>query len=242
MDNYRRLFINEGDNFRHNSTIFIILKVIRWSGQTAKFMSLHHGHCENKIWRDHLAQFVINWQPLYDHKLFQIGILAVRCLYERTWYSSCILIVWFLLSANFQGPVNWSRIKEFLNGRVIETVEAVDKYKGGSKAGFFQLYTFLYNRLSTYGKDRNDPTKDALSNLSPWFHFGKSDLWFRWHCTIAWEVRFILGSLYLLLGFMTEICLKHVLTDLEECEIYTKIILTQIGWCYVAPFWSIISN
>ncbi|VDL14025.1 unnamed protein product [Hymenolepis diminuta] len=74
------------------------------------------------------------------------------------------------------GPVNWSKIKEFLNSRVIETVEAVDKYKGGSKAGFFQLYTFLHNRLSSYGKDRNDPTKDALSNLSPWFHFGKSDL------------------------------------------------------------------
>ncbi|KAM3176750.1 hypothetical protein ACTXT7_005911, partial [Hymenolepis weldensis] len=72
------------------------------------------------------------------------------------------------------GPVNWSRIKEFLNGRVIETVEAVEKYKGGSKAGFFQLYTFLHNRLSTYGKDRNDPTKDALSNLSPWFHFDQS--------------------------------------------------------------------
>ncbi|VUZ48375.1 unnamed protein product, partial [Hymenolepis diminuta] len=52
------------------------------------------------------------------------------------------------------GPVNWSKIKEFLNSRVIETVEAVDKYKGGSKAGFFQLYTFLHNRLSSYGKDR----------------------------------------------------------------------------------------
>nr|CDS28155.1 deoxyribodipyrimidine photo lyase [Hymenolepis microstoma] len=69
-------------------------------------------------------------------------------------------------------PVDWSRIKEFLTDRVTETVEAVEKYKGGAKAGFFQLYTFLHARLPTYEKDRNDPTKDSLSNLSPWLHFG----------------------------------------------------------------------
>ncbi|VDN97943.1 unnamed protein product, partial [Rodentolepis nana] len=73
-------------------------------------------------------------------------------------------------------PVDWCGVEEFITGRVNETVEAVEKYKGGAKAGFFQLYTFFHARLPTYEKDRNDPTKDSLSNLSPWLHFGKFNI------------------------------------------------------------------
>lgn len=64
-------------------------------------------------------------------------------------------------------------IREFLKGRVDESVEPVEWCKGGSEAGFIQLFDFLHNRLPSYAKDRNDPTKDALSNLSPWLHFGE---------------------------------------------------------------------
>ena len=41
----------------------------------------------------------------------------------------------------------------------------------GSKAGKEALQKFL-PRLSHFDHDRNDPTKDALSNLSPWFRHG----------------------------------------------------------------------
>ncbi|TPP62028.1 Deoxyribodipyrimidine photo-lyase, partial [Fasciola gigantica] len=34
------------------------------------------------------------------------------------------------------------------------------------------LYQFINARLCLYDTTRNDPTKDATSNLSPWFHFG----------------------------------------------------------------------
>ena len=35
------------------------------------------------------------------------------------------------------------------------------------------LEDFCINRLKYFDGYRNDPTKSALSNLSPWFHFGK---------------------------------------------------------------------
>ena len=64
-------------------------------------------------------------------------------------------------------------MNESIVGAVDESVEAVTWAKGGSKAGFLQLYSFLHHRLHAYAQNRNDPTKDALSNISPWFHFGK---------------------------------------------------------------------
>lgn len=42
----------------------------------------------------------------------------------------------------------------------------------GTLAGFSILQQFLNKRLKLFGSKRNDPTVDALSNLSPWFHFG----------------------------------------------------------------------
>lgn len=35
------------------------------------------------------------------------------------------------------------------------------------------LKSFIDVRLKVFATKRNDPTVDALSNLSPWFHFGK---------------------------------------------------------------------
>lgn len=45
---------------------------------------------------------------------------------------------------------------------------AVPGYKGGMK----ELESFLTDRLKFYNSKRNDPLGEALSNLSPWFHFG----------------------------------------------------------------------
>jgi len=37
------------------------------------------------------------------------------------------------------------------------------------------LETFCHDRLKYFAADRNNPTKNALSNLSPWFHAGMCD-------------------------------------------------------------------
>lgn len=39
-------------------------------------------------------------------------------------------------------------------------------------AGIQTLEDFIKTRLKAFDSDRNDPNKSALSNLSPWYHFG----------------------------------------------------------------------
>lgn len=45
-------------------------------------------------------------------------------------------------------------------------------YRGGESAAQEVMKTFLKEQLKNYGRDRNDPTKYALSGLSPYLHFG----------------------------------------------------------------------
>ena len=43
----------------------------------------------------------------------------------------------------------------------------------GSKAGLAKLEEFCSKRLKQFAANRNDPTADSLSGLSPWLHFGE---------------------------------------------------------------------
>ena len=43
----------------------------------------------------------------------------------------------------------------------------------GEKKGGKVMRDFLENKLTLYDKEKNDPTKDVLSNLSPYLHFGQ---------------------------------------------------------------------
>jgi deoxyribodipyrimidine photo-lyase len=52
-------------------------------------------------------------------------------------------------------------------------VKEVDWIKSGESAAANSLQDFLENRLTGYAEDRNDPNKNALSNLSPYLHFGQ---------------------------------------------------------------------
>jgi deoxyribodipyrimidine photo-lyase len=45
--------------------------------------------------------------------------------------------------------------------------------KSGERAAHNELMNFIKNKLSNYNLDRNDPTKDAQSNLSAYLHFGQ---------------------------------------------------------------------
>lgn len=53
------------------------------------------------------------------------------------------------------------------------SVPEVDWLKPGESAGRRLLGEFLENRLSSYYSERNDPTKNGQSNLSPYLHFGQ---------------------------------------------------------------------
>lgn len=60
---------------------------------------------------------------------------------------------------------------EFID--VDRSIKEVDWAEPGTKAGLEMLESFCQERLKYFSTDRNNPTKNALSNLSPWFHAGK---------------------------------------------------------------------
>lgn len=73
-------------------------------------------------------------------------------------------------------PIDWEAVESGL--KVDRTVGPVDWCAPGSAAGLDELNQFCQKRLKLFGSKRNDPTLNALSNLSPWFHFGKLILLF----------------------------------------------------------------
>ncbi|KAL1123379.1 hypothetical protein AAG570_002462 [Ranatra chinensis] len=65
---------------------------------------------------------------------------------------------------------DWMEIESSLE--VDRTVPEVSWAEPGYKAGMKMLFEFCEKRLKLFNSKRNDPTANALSNLSPWFHFG----------------------------------------------------------------------
>ena len=65
--------------------------------------------------------------------------------------------------------VNWDEVKASLE--VDRDVKEVSWCVGGEHAARQNLNQFLAKRLRLYEK-RNDLTVNALSNISPWLHFG----------------------------------------------------------------------
>lgn len=52
------------------------------------------------------------------------------------------------------------------------TVLPVDTFVPGESAANKVLLDFINHKLVSYDSDRNDPNKDAISNLSPYLHYG----------------------------------------------------------------------
>ncbi|XP_071440772.1 deoxyribodipyrimidine photo-lyase-like [Hetaerina americana] len=67
-------------------------------------------------------------------------------------------------------PIDWDEAEKSL--QVDRSVDEVKWAKPGTRAGLEMLQSFISKRLRLFGSKRNDPTIDALSKLSPWFHFG----------------------------------------------------------------------
>jgi deoxyribodipyrimidine photo-lyase len=66
--------------------------------------------------------------------------------------------------------INWDRDLASLKSN--REVKEVDWIKPGESVAANSLKNFLENKLERYAEDRNDPNKNALSNLSPYLHFG----------------------------------------------------------------------
>jgi deoxyribodipyrimidine photo-lyase len=67
--------------------------------------------------------------------------------------------------------VDWEAVKESL--KVDGGVKEVDWINPGERAAIRSLENFLEKRFTKYSEERNDPNKNALSNLSPYLHFGQ---------------------------------------------------------------------
>ncbi len=66
---------------------------------------------------------------------------------------------------------NWDQAVKSL---IIDfNVQGVDWIKPGENAAYKTMETFFEKKLENYYNDRNDPNKDAQSNLSPYLHFGQ---------------------------------------------------------------------
>nr|HPR66291.1 deoxyribodipyrimidine photo-lyase [Methanothrix sp.] len=65
---------------------------------------------------------------------------------------------------------DWDRIRRDLE--VDRAVSEVDWIAPGARAARGALRRFIEEKLSAYDRDRNDPSIDGQSNLSPYLHFG----------------------------------------------------------------------
>jgi len=67
--------------------------------------------------------------------------------------------------------VNWKGVRE--NLKVDFSVTEVNWIKPGEKEARKCLGKFILEKLDKYNDERNDPTKNGQSNLSPYLHFGQ---------------------------------------------------------------------
>jgi len=67
--------------------------------------------------------------------------------------------------------IGWKKVYSAL--KIDESVNPVDWIRPGEKAAHKNLKDFIENKIDKYEELRNDPNADALSNLSPYIHFGQ---------------------------------------------------------------------
>lgn len=68
--------------------------------------------------------------------------------------------------------INWMDIEEWVKEMVDSTVLPSQYFIGGIDHAYRVLNEFINNKLERYTGEKNDPSSDALSNLSPYLHFG----------------------------------------------------------------------
>ncbi len=101
---------------------------------------------------------------------------------------------------------DWDRAYKNLN--VNKDVKEADWIKPGEQNALQALKSFLENRFDKYAEERNDPTKDAQSNLSPYLHFGQLSAQ-----RIALEVKKYGGNPESEKAFLEELIVRKELSD-----------------------------
>lgn len=97
--------------------------------------------------------------------------------------------------------------------KIDSRVRPVKDFIGGTTAAKRHLYDFLEHKLHRYSVERNDPNSNAISNLSPYLHFGQ------------------ISPLY--------VALKALDTDEEACESFLEELVVRrelaINFAYYNP-------
>lgn len=52
------------------------------------------------------------------------------------------------------------------------SIKRIEKFRGGTESAKQLLEDFIFKKLKDYGRQKNDPTADGTSHLSPYLHFG----------------------------------------------------------------------
>lgn len=102
--------------------------------------------------------------------------------------------------------VDWTNIRSEIQSDT--SVPAVDWLKPGEEAAEDMLQEFIHDRLPIYDEQRNDPTKYAQSQLSPYIHFG--------HIAsqrIALEMENVEGHGNARKAFLEELIIRKELSD-----------------------------
>ena len=102
--------------------------------------------------------------------------------------------------------INWQQVEESL--MLDRGIKEVDWIKPGFKKAVEQLNYFLENKFDNYAESRNDPVKDAQSNLSPYLHFGQISAQ-----RVALEVKRINGNMDSEKSFLDELIVRRELSD-----------------------------
>jgi len=101
---------------------------------------------------------------------------------------------------------NWDKALKSLN--VNKSVTKVNWLKPGEKAAAQTLREFITHKIEKYDSQRNDPNKDAISNLSPYLHFGQISAQY-----IALEIKNKVSSSDNKKAFLEELIVRRELSD-----------------------------
>jgi deoxyribodipyrimidine photo-lyase len=107
--------------------------------------------------------------------------------------------------SSFQ-KINWKEVRE--NLKVDFSVKEVNWLKPGEKEARKYLDEFILERLDNYNDERNDPTKNGQSNLSPYLHFGQISTQ-----RIALEVQKLKNHSDSTEAFLEELIVRRELSD-----------------------------
>ncbi len=110
--------------------------------------------------------------------------------------------------------IDWEKVKK--NLKVDFSVKEVDWIIPGEKEAKKALRKFIHKMLDNYDGQRNDPTKDAQSNLSPYLHFGHISAQ-----RIALEVYKLENHSKSIEAFLEELIVRRELSD-NFCYYNTK--------------------